>query len=100
MFVQRDFCKYLKNMFELNISKIYAEIKADPTLKDSIPDMTAEELNSDNGKRAVLDHIPEDTLAIFIDKALAGANEAIQNGELPADKFNKVADTLEKDKQE
>lgn len=71
MFVQRDFCKYLKNMFELNISKIYAEIKADPTLKDSIPDMTAEELNSDNGKRAVLDHIPEDTLAIFIDKALA-----------------------------
>lgn len=71
MFVQRDFCKYLKNMFELNISKIYAEIKADPTLKDSIPDMTAEELNSDNGKRAVLDNIPEDTLAIFIDKALA-----------------------------
>lgn len=71
MFVQRDFCKYLKNMFELNISKIYAEIKADPTLKDSIPDMTAEELNSDNGKRAALDHIPEDTLAIFIDKALA-----------------------------
>lgn len=70
-FVQRDFCKYLKNMFELNISKIYAEIKADPTLKDSIPDMTAEELNSDNGKRAVLDNIPEDTLAIFIDKALA-----------------------------
>ena len=36
----------------------------------------------------------------FIDKALAGANEAIQNGELPADKINKVADTLEKDKQE
>ena len=71
MFVQRDFCKYLKNMFELNISKIYAEIKADPTLKDSIPDMTDKELNSDNGKRMVLDHIPEDTLAIFIDKALA-----------------------------
>lgn len=40
-------------------------------------------------------HIPK-----FIDKALAGANEAIQNGELPADKINKVADTLEKDKQE
>lgn len=58
-------------MFELNISKIYAEIKADPTLKDSIPDMTDKELNSDNGKRMVLDHIPEDTLAIFIDKALA-----------------------------
>lgn len=71
MFVQRDFCKYLKNMFELNISKIYAEIKADPTLKDSIPDMTDKELNSDNGKRMVLDHIPEDTLIVFIDKALA-----------------------------
>lgn len=71
MFVQRDFCKYLKNMFELNISKIYAEIKADPTLKDSIPDMTDKELNSDNGKRMVLDHIPEDTLTVFIDKALA-----------------------------
>lgn len=71
MFVQRDFCKYLKNMFELNISKIYAEIKADPTLKDSIPDMTDKELNSDNGKRMVLDHIPEDTMIVFIDKALA-----------------------------
>jgi len=69
--VQGTFGQYLRNMLELNVDKIYAEIKADPQLKDRIPDMTAEELKTDKGKRAVFDNIPEDTLALFVEKSLA-----------------------------
>ena len=32
----------------------------------------------------------------FIDRALSGANEAIQNGEISTDKINKAVDTLDK----
>lgn len=69
--VQGTFGQYLRNMLELNVDKIYAEIKADPQLKDRIPDMTAEELKTDKGKRMVFDNIPEDTLALFVEKSLA-----------------------------
>lgn len=69
--VQKTFGQYLRNMLELNIDKIYAEIKADPQLKDRIPDMSEAELKTDKGKRAVFDNIPEDTLNLFIEKSLA-----------------------------
>lgn len=69
--VQGTFGKYLRNMLELNVNKLYAEIKADPNLKNKIPDMTDEQLKTDEGKLAVFKNIPEDTLALFVEKSLA-----------------------------
>lgn len=69
--VQGTFGKYLRNMLELNVDKLYAEIKADPNLKNKIPDMTDEQLKTDEGKLAVFKNIPEDTLALFVEKSLA-----------------------------
>lgn len=71
--VQGDFSKYLKNILELNVDKLYAEIKADPSLKDSIPDMTEEQRQTSEGKRAIFNNIPSDTLDLFVEKALTTA---------------------------
>lgn len=69
--VQGTFGKYLRNMLELNVDRLYAEIKADPNLKNKIPDMTDEQLKTNEGKLAVFKNIPEDTLALFVEKSLA-----------------------------
>lgn len=69
--VQGTFGKYLRNMLELNVDRLYAEIKVDPNLKNKIPDMTDEQLKTNEGKLAVFKNIPEDTLALFVEKSLA-----------------------------
>lgn len=69
-FVQADFQVYLKNMLELNLEKIYNEIKFDPKLKDKIPDMTPAEMHETANTIKILENIPQDTLDIFIGKAV------------------------------
>lgn len=70
-FCMKDFGVYMQNLLELNIEKIYDEIKLDPSLKNTIPDMTKEEMRTDENIKKILDNMPTDTYELFEDKAMA-----------------------------
>lgn len=70
-FCMKDFGIYMQNLLELNIEKIYDEIKLDPSLKNTIPDMTKEEMHTDENIKKILDNMPTDTYELFEDKAMA-----------------------------
>lgn len=70
-FCMKDFGVYMQNILELNIEKIYDEIKLDPSLKNTIPDMTKEEMHTDENIKKILDNMPTDTYELFEDKAMA-----------------------------
>ena len=70
-FCMKDFGVYMQNLLELNIEKIYDEIKLDPSLKNTIPDMTKEEMHIDENIKKILDNMPADTYELFEDKAMA-----------------------------
>lgn len=70
-FCMKDFGVYMQNLLELNIEKIYDEIKLDPSLKNTIPDMTKEEMHTDENIKKILDNMPADTYELFEDKAMA-----------------------------
>ena len=70
-FCMKDFGVYMQNLLELNIEKIYDEIKLDPSLKNTIPDMTKEEMHTDENIKKILDNMPTDTYELFEDKAMA-----------------------------
>lgn len=70
-FCMKDFGVYMQNLLELNIEKIYDEIKLDPSLKNTIPDMTKEEMHTDENVKKILDNMPTDTYELFEDKAMA-----------------------------
>lgn len=70
-FCMKDFGVYMRNLLELNIEKIYDEIKLDPSLKNTIPDMTKEEMHTDENVKKILDNMPTDTYELFEDKAMA-----------------------------
>ena len=70
-FCMKDFGVYMQNLLELNIEKIYDEIKLDPSLKNKIPDMTKKEMHTDENIKKILDNMPTDTYELFEDKAMA-----------------------------
>ena len=70
-FCMKDFGVYMQNLLELNIEKIYDEIKLDPSLKNTIPDMSKEEIHTDENIKKILDNMPADTYELFEDKAMA-----------------------------
>lgn len=70
-FCMKDFGVYMQNILELNIENIYDEIKLDPSLKNTIPDMTKEEMHTDENIKKILDNMPTDTYELFEDKAMA-----------------------------
>ncbi len=70
-FCMKDFGVYMQNLLELNVEKIYDEIKLDPSLKNKIPDMTKEEMHTDENIKQILENMPADTYELFEDKAMA-----------------------------